>query len=116
MKAALLLLFPDLVFERDDDVIVGTTERVDRLRELIRNQRIRDTARGQLLAGRREGRTVVHLNKQAATAGIVNFAAPSPLGAIRVLIEDEDLAALIDYLAESTVGRSLTPSARTEGR
>lgn len=115
IEAALRNLFPDIEIEREDEVIAGTTGRLDRLRELIRNQRIRDTARGQLLAGRRGPRTTIFLNKQAALAGAVNFAMSSPLGVIRVEIEDDDLAALIDDVAESTVAPKVTSSDRSEG-
>jgi uncharacterized protein len=100
---ALRNLFPDLRIESTAYRIGGTTENLDRLRELIRNQRIRDTARRQLIAGRRENRTTVSLSKQAAFVGVVNFAASSPLGDIAVEIEADDLDAAIDYIAESTV-------------
>src|SRR3989442_9709493 len=95
-------LFPNLRIESAADRVVGVTDRLDRLREQIRTQRIRDTARGQLLAGRRGDRTIVSLSKQAAFVGIVNFAASTALGDIRVEIESDDLAAVIDYIAEST--------------
>lgn len=101
--AALRNLFPDLRIESTEGWVVGTTENLDRLRELIRTQRIRDTARRQLLAGRRANRTTVSLSKQAAFVGVVNFAASSPLGDIAVEIESGDLDAAIDYIAESTV-------------
>ena len=100
---ALRNLFPDLRIESTEHRIIGTTENLDRLRELIRNQRIRDTARRQLVAGRRENRTTLSLSKQAAFVGVVNFAASSPLGDIAVEIEADDLDAAIDYIAESTV-------------
>jgi len=100
---ALRNLFPDLRIESTEDRIRGTTDNLDRLRELIRNQRIRDTARRQLVAGRRENRTAVSLSKQAASVGVVNFAASSPLGDIAVEIESDDIDATIDYIAESTV-------------
>ncbi|HEY7587407.1 MAG TPA: RNA-binding domain-containing protein [Thermoplasmata archaeon] len=116
VKAALRNLFPDLQFERDDERIIGVTRSLERLRELLRNQRIRDTARGQLQAGRSGSRTRFSLNKQAATGGLVNFAAPSPLGSIDVEIEDDDLTAVIDHVAESTVKPRLRPSARNAGR
>jgi len=103
VETALRNLFPDLRIEPAPGRIVGTTENLDRLRELIRTQRIRDTARRQLLAGRRENRTTVSLSKQAAFVGVVNFAASSPLGDIVVEIESDDLGAAIDYVAESTV-------------
>jgi predicted RNA binding protein with dsRBD fold (UPF0201 family) len=100
---ALRNLFPDLQIESTKDRIGGTTANLDRLRELIRNQRIRDTARRQLIAGRRENRTTVSLSKQAAFVGVVNFAIASPLGDIAVEIESDDIEAAIDYIAESTV-------------
>ncbi len=104
VTAALRNLFPDLRIEAIEGRVVGRTENLDRLREQIRSQRIRDTARRQLLAGRRGDRTTVSLSKQAAFVGVVNFASSSPLGDILVEIESEDLAAAIDYVAESTVG------------
>ena len=100
---ALRNMFPDLRIETTEHRIGGTTENLDRLRELIRNQRIRDTARRQLVAGRRENGTSVSLSKQAAFVGVVNFAASSPLGDIVVEIESDDLEAAIDYIAQSTV-------------
>jgi len=101
--AAVRNLFPDLTIESVDDRLVGTTESLDHLRERIRDQRIRDTARRQLLAGRRGDRTTVSLNKQAAAVGVVNFAVGGPLGDILVEIESDDLKAVIDRVAESTV-------------
>ncbi len=115
VKVALLHLFPDLAFEREDEIVAGSTASLDKLRELIRNQKIRDTARAQFLAGRRGGRTVVRLHKQAAYMGFVNFTAGAPLGDIVVEIESEDLAATVDFVAESTVEPAVRPSARTEG-
>lgn len=103
VTTALRNLFPDLRIETTEGRVVGTTENLVRLREQIRNQRIRDTARHQLLVGRSGDRTTVSLSKQAAFVGVVNFAASSPLGDILVEIECEDLGAVIDFVAESTV-------------
>lgn len=105
VTAALRNLFPDLRIDSMEGRLVGTTERLERLRERIRNQRIRDTARRQLLSGRDGDRTTVSLSKQAAFVGVVNFAAGSPLGDIVVEIESDDLTAVIDDVAESTVDR-----------
>ena len=102
---ALRTLFPDLEVERRDRRILGTTGHLDRLRERIRDQRIRDTARRQLLAGRSADRTTIRLSKQAASRGVVNFAAGSPLGDVLVEIESDDLSAVIDDVAASTVDR-----------
>ncbi len=115
VKVALLNLFPDLAFDREHEIVSGTTGTLDRLRELIRNQKIRDTARSQFVAGRRENRTRVVLSKQAAYMGSGNFAAGAALGDIVVELTADDLTAAIDYVAESTVDRALKPSGRTEG-
>ena len=93
--AALRTLFPDLQVDRRPEAMVGTTSRLDRLRERIRDQRIRDTAR--------RDRTTIRLSKQAASVGVVNFAVGSPLGDIVVEIESDDLSAVIDEVAASTV-------------
>jgi len=104
VTAAVRALFPDVqLLAEPEGRVVGTTESVEHLREQIRNQRIRDTARRQLLAGRHGNRTTVTLSKQAAFMGIVNFAASSPLGDVVVEIESDALDAVIDYVAESTV-------------
>lgn len=105
MRVALRNLFPDLRIETVEGRLIGTTDRLDRLRQRIRDQRIRDTARRQLIAARQGDRTTVSLSKQAAFAGVVNFAVGSPLGDILVEIESEDLMAVIDDVAESTVDR-----------
>ncbi len=115
VKLALLRLFPDLTFEREDDRVVGTTASLATLRDLIRNQRIRDAARGQFLAGRSGDRTRVAFSKQAAFMGVVNFSAGSPLGDIEVEIESDDLTATLDDVAESTVRPRVTPSGRSGG-
>lgn len=96
-------LFPDARMEVRPDAVSGETESLDRLREMIRNQKIRDAARSQLLQGRRGTRTAFPLSKQAAFAGRVNFGASSPLGPIEVEIESDDLDAVIDFVAESTL-------------
>ena len=103
VTTALRNLFPDLVVEVAGDRVIGTTSDLGHLRERIRNQKIRDTARRQLIAARNGDRTTVSLSKQAAFVGVLNFAASSPLGDIVVEIESDDLAAVIDVLAESTM-------------
>ena len=104
VTTAVRSLFPDVqLIAEPEGRVVGTTESVEHLREQIRNQRIRDTARRQLLGVRHGNRTTVTLSKQAAFMGIVNFAASSPLGDVVVEIESDALDAVIDYVAESTV-------------
>lgn len=112
VRRALLNVFPDLRIDASEDALRGTTESLDRLRELIRKLRIRDTARRVLLRGREGDRTRFDLSKQAAFSGRVSFAADSPLGDIAVEIESDRLEDVIDFVAESTIERRPTPSAR----
>ena len=102
VKVAVLNLFPDASFSREDEVVEAEARSIDRLRERIRAQKIRDAARGALRAGVDGARVRVTLNKQAAYAGRVSFAAGSPLGDLEVELEDGDPEALIDRIAEST--------------
>ena len=112
VRRALLNVFPDLRIDASEDALRGTTESLDRLRELIRKLKIRDTARRVLLRGREGDRTRFDLSKQAAFSGRVSFAADSPLGDIAVEIESDRLEDVIDFVAESTIERKATPSAR----
>src|SRR5204862_4352668 len=97
---ALRNLFPDLQIEFAEDRLTRTTQSLGRLRQRIRDQRIRDTARRQLLAGRRGDRTNVSLSKQAAFVGGVNFAAGSPLGDILAEREADGQTRVKDPVAE----------------
>ncbi len=115
VRRALTNLFPDLALEVEGERLAGSAESLERLRELIRNQRIRDTARGQFLAGRDGDRTRVVLSKQAAFMGVVNFSAGAPLGDILVDVESDELTAVIDFVAESTREPPLKPSVRSAG-
>jgi len=111
VKLAILNLFPDAAFGEEDDVVEATTDRAERLRELIRLQKIRDSARAELRRGLAGTRVVFALNKQAAYAGRVSFATGvAPLGDIEVELEDDDPGAAIDFLAESTVERRSEPA------
>jgi len=78
---------------------------LEKLYEQIRKQKILDVARKALRRGMIENSTVFFLNKQAAFAGKINFCderGESPLGPIRIEIEDDDLARLIDWLTPYT--------------
>ena len=76
-----------------------------KLRNLLRNDRIRDAAR-RLLFKSMHGKTIrFYLNKQAAFAGHVSFSeetAESPLGPIRFTIETDNASQLVEWLAEKT--------------
>ena|SRR5437867_12466677 len=109
VKLAVLNLFPDARFAREEGEIEAESSSFDRLRDRIRAQKIRDSARHALRAGVDGHRIRFALNKQAAYVGRVNFGANSPLGDIVVDVEIEDPEALIDAIAESTTRPPPTP-------
>ena len=81
-------------------------EALVKLRNLLRNDRVRDAARKVFFAGLRGETISFCLNKQVAFAGHVSFSdeeAESPLGPIRVVIECENPRQLIDWLAPRTI-------------
>ena len=76
-----------------------------KLRNLLRNDRIRDAARRILFKSIR-GKTIsFYLNKQVAFAGHVSFSeetSESPLGPIHFTIETENASQLVEWLAEKS--------------
>jgi len=76
-----------------------------KLRNLIRNDRIRDAARRILHKSISGNVMSFYLNKQVAFVGHVSFSeetSESPLGPIRVTIESDDPRQLVEWLAEKT--------------
>ncbi len=75
VKKAIENLFPgiELEFDESKGVLRGRVERLDRFRELLRMQRILDTARAELKRGWRGKESTVFINKQAATVSRINF-------------------------------------------
>ncbi len=89
-------------------LVVGESESLKplkRMYELLRKQRILDTARNLMLKKAREGTIVLKLNKQAAYQGVISFAEgelESPLGTIDVTIVSDNPEEIIDWLAPRT--------------
>jgi predicted RNA binding protein with dsRBD fold (UPF0201 family) len=80
-------------------------EALTKLYNLLRRERIRDTARGALFEGLNENTITFYLNKQAAFAGHLSFSkavAESPLGPIKVRVKCDNPRQLIDWLAPKT--------------
>jgi hypothetical protein len=80
-------------------------ESLSKLRNLLRNDRIRDASRRLLFKSIRGNMISFYLNKQVAFVGHISFSqesAESPLGPIRVNIETDTPEQLIDWLAEKT--------------
>lgn len=76
-----------------------------KLRNLLRNDRIRDAARKLLFRSISGNKISFCLNKQVAFAGHVSFSeetAESPLGPIRVTIETGNPRQVVEWLAEKT--------------
>ncbi|MDR3282185.1 MAG: hypothetical protein LBS92_01050 [Candidatus Methanoplasma sp.] len=103
VKAAILGIFPAAELESDGKRFVGSAD-LDNFSRLIRRQAILDSARAALFRGARGRVAVVHLNKQVASVGKVSFTEPrTVLGTLEVRIEDDDLEALINRIAPTTV-------------
>jgi hypothetical protein len=106
-------LFPELDIEERPGGLVATGHGMERFSELLHDQEILDTARGAFF-GNREGDTVsVRLKKQAAFAGVVNFAVgePAELGDIhvQVRVREPSVEAYVDHVAPPTEdGRPVT--------
>jgi len=80
-------------------------EALVKLRNLLRNDRVRDAARKVLFRSLRGNAINFCLNKQVAFAGHVSFSeevAESPLGPLKIMIECENPRQLIDWLAPRT--------------
>ncbi len=75
---------------------------LDKLREMLEKERIRNAARRLLRKNRSKDRLVFFLNKQAAYVGRVSFSeahGESPLGPIQFKVESNDIDSLIDWIA-----------------
>ena len=105
VKNALLSIFPTGEFTVSDGRMSGEAD-LERFSQLIRKQRILDTARSMMLRGmgRSSRKTRFSLNKQVATVGKVSFVEYRiALGTVEVTVEDDDLEAFIDRVAPVTV-------------
>jgi predicted RNA binding protein with dsRBD fold (UPF0201 family) len=95
----MLNIFPDLQIEKSGEELVGETESLENLRELLEKRKIRSAARKIFRKSVDGDKLIFKLNKQVAFMGKVNFAERSPLGDMEVTVEDDDLDGLIDELA-----------------
>ena len=95
-------LFPDCVLI-GDELLQGESSSLEEFAELLRRQRIRDSARSVLRRGLRGDSTSFRVNKQVASVGKVSFSEEShPLGDIDVTISDENIMSVIDMIAPNT--------------
>ncbi|WP_202318854.1 AAA family ATPase [Archaeoglobus neptunius] len=98
-------LFPDADMKIEDGRVVAKARSLDRFRELLRRQRILDTARSEILKGRRGGEITVFLNKQTATVSRINFcdenAVLSPIK-VTFRLHNIPFSRFLDYVAPET--------------
>jgi uncharacterized protein len=110
VERALLKLFPssriDRIAGQDETVILSIRESglepLANLRNLIKQERIRNAARAVLIRNIRGRRIQIYLNKQAAFMGRISFCEPigeSPHGPISVELDCDNPLSVIDYLA-----------------
>ena len=101
-------MFPGAKPEIGPDEVSAVAPGLERLRELVRSQRIPDTARGAMLSGLADdGRSARFLlGKQAAAAGRAHFGPlRSPLGDLEVTLfgdEEYQVERAIYWLAPDT--------------
>ncbi len=105
VKKTVLNLFPDADIEIDDGRLLARTTNLTRFRELLRMQRILDTARSEMISGKKGKSVVIYLNKQTAFVSRINFAEEdailSPLK-VTFRLYDVDFERFLDYLTPET--------------
>jgi len=113
VSRALRNLFPNstpVIVKTDErrsklEATMNRLEDLENLKSLLRQEAIRDAARRVLLRGVSGSSIVVHLNKQAASAGKASFCErydESPLGPITLTLMAEDPEQIVDWLAPSS--------------
>ncbi|WP_290596955.1 MULTISPECIES: AAA family ATPase [unclassified Archaeoglobus] len=98
-------LFPDAEIKIEDGKLVGKAKNLERFRELLRRQRILDTARSEILKSRSGNEVTVYLNKQTATVSRINFCdADAVLSPLRVTFRLNNISfqRFLDYVAPET--------------
>jgi predicted RNA binding protein with dsRBD fold (UPF0201 family)/shikimate kinase len=107
VREAILHVFPDAKLHMVKkagfvDQLAGTAG-LDHLHELLRQEKILDTARTAMFRGMADHEVSFQLNKQAAYMGHVNFLDHEvPLGGIYVNVECEEPIHIVDWLAPET--------------
>lgn len=104
VKKALENVFPFTEIKEEESLLHGSgddKEGLLALKEHIRQQQIKETARAFFLGNLNGEKLSFSLNKQAAIMGKVNFVDfPISLGTIDVTIRDEKAEELISWLCE----------------
>ncbi len=98
-------IFPDAEIKVEDGKLVGKAKNLERFRELLRRQKILDTARSEMLKSRKGNEVTVYLNKQTATVSKINFCdSDAVLSPLRVTFRLNNISfqLFLDYLAPET--------------
>jgi len=99
IRTAVTNLFPDVIFEKDAvRVLRATAKGLDKIKERIANQQIRNSARKVLEKGVRKDHLFFILSKQAAFAGRVNFSDDGPSGNMVVIVRTDEADEVLEYL------------------
>ena len=99
VKQAIQNLFPDAQINIQDLKLIAHSNTLDRFRELLKRQRIRDSARSLFWKNCKGDTLVFKLNKQFAYMNKINFAVVNhPLGEITVHITCDNPQDIIDHL------------------
>ena len=105
VEKALKNLFPSVEFMLSGGYFIGKSKDVkslDHFKNLLKMQRIRDTANTILKNSVSKNQLVFYLNKQAAFMGKVNFSKECPLDPITVSVKGEAINMLINDLSPRT--------------
>lgn len=97
-------VFPDVQWKVSEDKIEGETDDLGRFKEILRDMKIRDTARSYLSRNIDGNTCEFKLSKQATCSRKVSFSEEDqPLGRVYVKIESEDIELLIDRLTSREI-------------
>jgi predicted RNA binding protein with dsRBD fold (UPF0201 family)/dephospho-CoA kinase len=102
VERAILNIFPDAALERVDNFIIGTSGTLETFSTLLRMQRIRATAKNELMKGLAFDSFEFYLNKQVAMVGKVNFS-QDLLGPIFVRVTTPLPEKLIDIITNESL-------------
>ena len=103
VKRAILNIFPDARFILEGGEMEAEAESIENFAKLLKEQRIRDSARNVLLGNLYGDEVHFELNKQAAYVGRVSFSVGEvALGSIHVVIRGENLREVIERIAPDT--------------
>ena len=102
VQKAISNIFPDAVFEEvQDGLLRGTAKSLDKFKERLASQAIRNASRRLLLRGIRPGHIYFSLAKQPAFVNRVNFGEDGPLGDIIVIVRTDDPEGVVMDLTQT---------------